>query len=156
MYIFTRLNLKRERLRTITQDSTKRSTFIHVCASWTAGPRSAHPKFGGGIVIGGIPRVEDRLLAIKQRFSNVRSSGHNFLEIRLNGQYERHNSPTAISYGWLREGIRNEIFPLWSCFTNPAFGIAGVENGAILSDDPAIIDIGPSRPYHRYTTQSRL
>ncbi|PIR92907.1 hypothetical protein COT99_03620, partial [Candidatus Falkowbacteria bacterium CG10_big_fil_rev_8_21_14_0_10_43_10] len=49
----------------------EKSTFIHVCPSWTAGPRSAHPKFGGGVIIGGIPRAgEDPMECFARSMTN--------------------------------------------------------------------------------------
>lgn len=119
------------------------SQWTHVFPSWVAGPQGPHSnsKFFRGITTGGIYYVEDRLCAIHERFPDDRSSGHNFLEVRVNGPYERYNSPQAISFPWLIEGIEKGKFPLWSAFTNPAFGIDVLANGAILSDDPAIVEM---------------
>lgn len=118
------------------------STWLHVCPSWTAGPRSAHPKFGSGVIIGGIPKVEDRLLAIRERFPIDRSSGHIFHEVACdNPAYASLNSPNAISFEQLAKGMEADRYPLWSAMTSPAFGLPGVENGAILNPDPKIVAI---------------
>jgi len=117
-----------------------RSTWIHVCPAWVLGPRKAHHKFGGP-VIGGIERVEDRLWELKQQFPDDLSSGHNYFEVRVDGDWEHLNSPNAISYDHLMDGITDGNFPRWSAFTHPAFGIAGVEDGAILSEDEDVIAV---------------
>ncbi|MEK9180719.1 MAG: hypothetical protein AAB871_00610 [Patescibacteria group bacterium] len=129
-----------------------RSTWIHVCPSWIAGPRSAHSKFGGGVVIGGIKRVEDRLLAIKERFPNDRSSGHVFHEVAYGDPVYAHlNNPNAISFADLLKGMEAGKYPLWSAMTSPAFGLPGVENGAILNPNPEIVAIA----HYGHTTAIR-
>ena len=116
------------------------SKYVHCCPAWTAGPRQTHPKFGGGIIVGGIGRVEDRLVAIHQAFPDDFSSGHNYLEVRLDGdEYEVCNKPEAISCERLYEGIKEKVFPKWSAFTSPAFALPGIEDGAILNENPYIV-----------------
>jgi hypothetical protein len=119
----------------------KRSIWTHVCPAWIAGLRKAHPKFGGDVVLNGIARVEDRLRLIHERFPDDRSSGHVWHEIRFDGLYESHNATGAISTEWLINGITENLFPKWSAVTSPAFGLNGVENGAILNPDLAIVEM---------------
>jgi len=113
--------------------------YVHCCPAWTLGPRQTHPKFGGGIIVGGINLVADRLIAIHEKFPDDFSSGHNFLEVRLDGVYESCNKPEATSCGWLCSGIEEKMFPKWSAFTSPAFALPGIENGAILNENPDIV-----------------
>ncbi len=124
-----------------TEKSTERSTWTHVCPAWIAGLRKAHPKFGGEVILSGIPRIEDRLRLIHELFPDDLSSGHIWHEIRFDGDYERHNAPGTISPKLLLEGVSSNLFPKWSAVTSPAFGLKGVENGAILNPNQSIVSM---------------
>lgn len=119
----------------------------HCAPAWTFGPRPLHPKFGGGKMVGGIARVEQRLKTIKQHFPDDLSSGHVFHEVRADGPYERFNSPDAISFKYLCAGIAEGRFPDWSVITSPAFG-TGILSGMILNPHPEIVEI--SKWGHRH------
>ena len=120
--------------------TTKRSTWTHSCPTWILGPRSAHPKFGGGVIINGILSVSDRLTQLHQRFPQDLTSAHNLHEVAIyseeNEELPPFNSPYAISKNVLGFEIEGNDMPRFSAFTHPAFGYAGAENGAILNPDP--------------------
>ena len=117
----------------------QRSTWSHSCPAWTMGPRTAHPKFGGGVKLAGIELVKDRLTQLHERFPDDYSSGHNLLEVAMSGQdFAEFNSPNAINFYDLVAGIEEGKFPTWSAFTHPAFGLKGVEAGVILGENQTL------------------
>lgn len=123
----------------------KRSNWTHCFPAWVAGPRSLHPKFGGGVIVGGIEEVEDRLVAIKKRFPDDLSSGHVFHEVgvAINDKAFAHSgysSPNAISFSRLKDGIAKGKYPKWSAMTAPAFGL-GIPDGMILNPDLQYVEM---------------
>lgn len=113
----------------------------HSFPSWALGPRSAHPKFGGGVIIGGIEKVADRLIAIKDNFPEDLTSFHLLHELKTDiEEYAHLNSPNAISFKDLVAGIECGKYPRVAALTVPAFGIPGVENGSILSLDEEVAE----------------
>jgi|GEM_PF-1733142 len=111
----------------------------HSCPAWVAGLRPAHPKFGGGVTIGGLDYVEERLFAIREEFPHDLTSLHLLHEMRTETtNYSALNNPHAIGWPKLVEGIREGRYPRVAALTAPAFGWPGVEHGAILSPDPKI------------------
>jgi hypothetical protein len=112
---------------------------VHSWPSWTIGPKAAHAKFGGNMILGGIASVDKRLRLINESFPHDLTSGHFWLEIRteLRG-YKHLNNKNAIYWEELVNGIDRGFYPRIAALTVPAFGIPGVEDGAALSPDPAI------------------
>lgn len=114
-------------------------SLLHSCPSWALGLRAAHAKFGGNVIIGGIGPVEDRIRAIAHEFSEDLTSFHLLHELRTEcGAYKPYNSPYAISWDGLLSGVRKGSFPRVAAITAPAFGLPGIEGGAILSEDLTI------------------
>jgi len=120
--------------------------WIDSVPAWALGPRPSNPKFGGGIILAGIPAVKDRLIAIKALSKSLgwtgddelRSSGHVLLEVKTAiRKYQKHNAPGAISFSDLKAGIRNGVFPRWVAMTAPQFGFKGAERGGMISRNPA-------------------
>ncbi len=120
-------------------------TWVHSIPTWTMGPRGANPKFQSGVELAGIASVADRMTAITELSSNIKTAGerplltsaHILHEIKSpNPKYRRFNSPNAITFGDLTKGIKRGDFPHILAVTAPAFGFPGVERGAILSSDP--------------------
>ncbi len=112
------------------------SQLVHSWPVWTLGPRSAHPKFGGNVILGGIKKVKDRLIVIHENFPDDLSSLHIPHELRtLNPAYRAFNSPLAIGWKNLVAGIRDGYYPEIAGVTAAMFGWKGVENGALLSED---------------------
>lgn len=114
---------------------------MHSWPAWALGPRSAHPKFGGSITIGGIARVDTRLQVIKSNFPDDLTSCHLLHELMEDGDYAQFNNPNAISWPDLVRGIEEGRYPRIAALTVPAFGIPGVENGALLSPNKDIADM---------------
>ena len=118
--------------------------WIHSVPAWTLGPRAANAKFGGNIVLNGIPDVQDRLLAITQ-FSRslgmageyaLLTSGHLMLEIKTRiPRLKKFNADGAISVKDLKAGIRAGMFPRILAITAPQFGFKGAERGGMISED---------------------
>jgi hypothetical protein len=111
---------------------------LHSWPSWTLGPRAAHAKFGGGVIIGGIASVDKRLRLIKEAFPDDLTSGHLWHEIKTTLPYKKYNSRQAVSWQDLIDGIDSRIYPRIAALTVPAFGIPGVQDGAALSPNPDI------------------
>jgi len=118
--------------------------FVHSIPAWTMGPRSANPKFQTGIILNGIPLVEDRLLALMRLNAKLETrdeqplltSVHVLHEVKTrNPRLARYNSPSAIHPDKLMSGIRRGKFPRILAVTAPAFGFKGAQNGGILADD---------------------
>jgi hypothetical protein len=93
----------------------KQTKWIDSAPAWAWGPRPSNPKFGGGLMVAGIPLVVDRLIAVKgltmklglSEEDEVRSSGHVLHEIKTGMErYKKFNSPQAISFRELQIGIR--------------------------------------------------
>ncbi|MEI7792188.1 MAG: hypothetical protein WCI57_01725 [Candidatus Berkelbacteria bacterium] len=106
---------------------------LHSVPAWTLGPRAAHPKFGGGVMLSGIEKVEDRLIAIKKAWPDALTSGHTVHEIVTNvSGMEQYNSPNAIEWHNLISGIESGKFPRIAAITAPAFGYATAHLGSIL------------------------
>lgn len=106
---------------------------IHSVPAWTLGPRSAHPKFGGSAILGGIEKVEDRLVAIKKAWPDALTSGHTVHEIVTNvSDMQQFNSRNAIEWSTLINGIEKDKFPRIAAITAPAFGYATAHLGSIL------------------------
>jgi hypothetical protein len=115
------------------------SQIRHSWPSWTLGTRAAHPKFGGGVIIGGIAPVDERLRLIKKSFPNDYTSGHLWHEIGTTlGAYQCYNSPDSVSWDGLVKGVESGAYPHIAALTVPAFGIPGVQNGAATSPDPTM------------------
>lgn len=110
---------------------------IHSVPAWALGLRSAHPKFGGDAILGGIEKVEDRLIAIKKNWPDALTSGHTVHEIKTNlsGDMAMFNSPNAIEWDDLIAGIRDDRFPRIAAITAPAFGYPTAHLGSILGPD---------------------
>jgi hypothetical protein len=103
------------------------------------GTRAAHAKFGGGVIIGGIAPVDERLRLIKKSFPNDLTSGHLWHEVGTTlSDYQAYNSKDAVAWDALVKGIESGAYPRIAALTVPAFGIPGVQNGAATSPDPAI------------------
>lgn len=111
--------------------------------AWALGPRASNAKFGGGIILGGIPEVKDRLIAVQKlskklkltHGNELRSSGHILHEVKTNvRKYQNHNAPTAISFSDLKAGIASGKYPLWVAMTAPQFGFKGAERGGMISN----------------------
>jgi hypothetical protein len=120
--------------------------WIDSVPAWALGPRPSNAKFGGGIILAGIPDVYDRLVAIKRLSRKMglkgedalRSSGHILHEVRTSvRKWKKHNADTAIEFRDLMSGIRNEVFPFWVAMTAPQFGFKGAERGGMISRIPA-------------------
>jgi hypothetical protein len=112
---------------------------VHSWPAWTLGPRAAHAKFGGSTIIGGIASVDQRLRIIKSTFPDDLTSGHLWHEFGTNlGAYAPFNSKDAVTWFDLVKGIEAGYYPHVAALTVPAFGIPGVQNGALLSPDPTI------------------
>ncbi len=115
---------------------------VHSVPAWTLGPRAANPKFGGNVILNGIPMVEDRLLAIPP-FSKklglfgdeaLLTSGHILHEFKTSiPALRRHNSADAISQRDLKAGIKAGRFPRILAITAPQFGFKGAERGGMIS-----------------------
>ena len=119
--------------------------WVNSVPAWTLGPRARNSKFGGGVILNGIPRVEDRLVAtmklskkLKLRGDEeLRSSGHVLHEIKTNiGRYKKYNASTAISYRRLVAGMRSGEYPKWVAMTAPQFGFPSAERGGMISRFP--------------------
>jgi hypothetical protein len=111
----------------------------HSWPSWTLGARAAHAKFGGGVIIGGIGPVDERLRLIKKSFPNDLTSGHLWHEFGTTiGAYQSHNSKDSVAWDALVKGIESGAYPHIAALTVPAFGIPGVQNGAATNPDPAM------------------
>ena len=125
----------------------KRATrWVDSVPSWALGPRASNPKFGGGIILGGIPDVSDRLHAVLQLSKKLglegndelRSSGHILHEIRTAiPEYMEFNAPGAVSFEVLKAGISTGQYPHWVAMTAPQFGFKGAERGGMISRNPA-------------------
>ncbi|MGA2417951.1 MAG: hypothetical protein ABSF55_01835 [Candidatus Staskawiczbacteria bacterium] len=120
--------------------------WIDSVPAWALGPRSSNSKFGGNIILAGIPEVSERLVAVTALSRKLglagdealRSSGHILLEVKtVNRKYQRHNAPGAISFRDLKAGIRSGKFPRWVAMTAPQFGFKGAERGGMISKNPA-------------------
>jgi hypothetical protein len=108
----------------------------HSWPSWTLGAKAAHPKFGGGVIIGGIASVDARLRLIKKSFPNDLTSGHLWHEIGTTlGDYKSYNNKDAVAWDALVKGVESGVYPRIAALTVPAFGIPGVQNGAALNPD---------------------
>jgi hypothetical protein len=116
--------------------------WIDSVPAWAIGPRASNSKFGGGIILAGIPLVPDRLLAVKELSSwlglegddELRSSGHILHEVRTSIKaYQKYNDPAAISFRDLKAGISSGKFPRWVAMTAPQFGFKGAERGGMIS-----------------------
>lgn len=133
-----------------------RARWVHSVPAWTLGPRAANPKFGGNIVLDGIPEVRDRLLAIPP-FSKklnmvgddaILTSGHTLLEFKTGiRKYQRYNAPGSISVKDLKAGIKAGEFPRILAITAPQFGFTGAERGGMIS--PLIADRLMAYDLHR-------
>ncbi len=111
----------------------------HSWPSWTLGPRAAHPKFGGGMVMGGIASLDERLRLIKKTFPDDLTSGHLWHEVGTTlGAYTSYNSKDSVPWKALVDGVTAGVYPRVAALTVPAFGIPGVQDGAALSPDPTI------------------
>jgi hypothetical protein len=111
----------------------------HSWPAWTLGPRAAHPKFGGGVIIGGIPSVDERLRLIKKSFPDDLTSGHLWHEFGATIRGYKHlNNRNSVSFKDLVDGIQFDDYSHIAALTVPAFGIPGVQNGAATSPDPAV------------------
>ncbi|MCX6723764.1 MAG: hypothetical protein NT155_01155 [Candidatus Staskawiczbacteria bacterium] len=116
--------------------------WIDSAPAWAWGPRASNSKFGGGIILAGIKKVVDRLLAVKKLSKRlglkgdeeVRSSGHILLEVKTEiKKYKEHNAPGAISFKELKAGIASGKFSKWVAMTAPQFGFRGAERGGMIS-----------------------
>jgi hypothetical protein len=117
----------------------KTEFLIHSCPAWVLGPKSLHPKFGGGIVANGYGQVEVRLLEIAKNFPGDLTSMHLLHELKTTQRtYAKFNNPNAISWKSLLNGIENGIFPQVAALTAPAFGLPGIGQGSILSPNEEI------------------
>lgn len=124
----------------------KQAQWIDSVPAWALGPRASNSKFGGGIILAGIPLVRDRLIAVKKLSKRLglkgddelRSSGHILHEVKTNiKKYQKFNAPTAISFRDLKAGIASGKFPRWVAMTAPQFGFKGAERGGMISKRPA-------------------
>ncbi len=114
----------------------------HSSPTWIWGPKSVNSKFGGGIISGGYASVDERLRLIKREFPEDLTSGHFLHEIQTDIDGLKHfNNKNAISWKGLVDGINRGIYPSIAALTVPAFGIKGVEDGALLSPNPAICEM---------------
>ena len=112
--------------------------FIHSVPAWALGERAFSAKFGGNVIVAGIPMVKDRLLAIKwlskrlglKGENELRTSGHILHEVKTGIRaYQKYNAPTAINFNLLKSGIRTGEYPTVVAFTAPQFGFKGAERG---------------------------
>jgi hypothetical protein len=123
--------------------------WVHSIPVWTLSPRSANAKFQGGVTLAGIPSVRQRLAAIQKLSKKLSgrvvpggsepllTSVHMLHELKSGiREWQKHNSPWAISFRELKAGIKRGDFPRILAVTAPAFGFAGAEGGVILSSDP--------------------
>ena len=108
-------------------------------------PRGANPKFQAGVELAGIGPVADRMVAITGLSDRIKTadgqplltSVHVLHEMKSAiRKYQRSNNPDAVTFKQLTSGIRRGDFPHILAVTAPAFGLPGVEHGAILSSDP--------------------
>ncbi|MFA5877985.1 MAG: hypothetical protein WC845_01320 [Candidatus Staskawiczbacteria bacterium] len=120
--------------------------WIDSVPAWALGPRSRNAKFGGNIILAGIPSVSDRLLAVRHLSDRLglpgdralRSSGHILLEVETSiRRLRQYNDPGAIKFKDLKAGIRSGKYPRWVAMTAPQFGFKGAERGGMISKSAA-------------------
>ena len=122
------------------------TVWIDSVPSWALGLRPSNSKFGGGIILAGIQRVDARLVAIEKMSATLglpkerklRSSGHVLHEVKTKiRKYAQFNSADAINFDVLKAGIKSGRFPEWVAMTAPQFGFKGAERGGMISSTPA-------------------